>query len=130
MTRSVWKGPHIDLNIIRRFDELLSISLEQYFEQNNLIKPEIMSRKFLKQHSLEILLIAKQLTADEPIEVWSRRSYISSEFLGFHFLVYNGHVYQKIIVNEDMIGKKFGEFAATKRIGTKIHDVKKKKKKK
>jgi small subunit ribosomal protein S19 len=84
--------------------------------------------KILKQNKLEISLIAKQFSEENPIEVWSRRSVISPEFLGFSFLIYNGHIFQKIVVKNNMIGRKFGEFAATKRIGPNIHYPKKKKK--
>lgn len=127
MARSIWKSPYIDLNIIKRFDELLTISVEQYKYQHKL-KDEELTRIFLKQNKLDISYIAKKLSEEDPIEVWSRRSYISPEFLGFCFLVYNGHVFQKITVNNNMVGKKFGEFAATKRIGPNIHIQKKKKK--
>lgn len=127
MARSIWKSPYIDLNIIKRFDELLTISVEQYKYQHKL-KDEELTRIFLKQNKLDISFIAKKLSEEDPIEVWSRRSYISPEFLGFCFLVYNGHVFQKITVNNNMVGKKFGEFAATKRIGPNIHIQKKKKK--
>ena len=126
MSRSIWKSPYIDLNIIRRFDELILISIDQFKFQNKLEDHEL-TKRFLKQNKLEISLIAKKLSEEDPIEVWSRRSLISSEFVGFCFLVYNGHVFQKIIVKNNMVSKKFGEFAATKRIGPNIHSPKKKK---
>ena len=97
MARSIWKSPFIDLNIIRRFDELVSLSFEKFLVQQRL-QNEPLTKKFLKQHKLDISFIAKKLSEEEPIEVWSRRSHISPEFLGFCFLVYNGHVFQKIIV--------------------------------
>jgi small subunit ribosomal protein S19 len=128
MSRSAWKGPFIDLNIVRRFDELLSFSIDYFLVQNKLENVEL-SKKFLQENSVEILSIAKQFSDEEPIEVWSRRSFISPEFLGFCFLVYNGHVFQRIVVQNNMIGHKFGEFAVTKRIGPNIHIAKKKKKK-
>lgn len=127
MSRSIWKSPYIDLNIIKRFDELLTISVEHFKHQHKL-EDEELTKNFLKQNKLDISFIAKKLSEEDPIEVWSRRSYISPEFLGFCFLVYNGHVFQKITVNNNMVGKKFGEFAATKRIGPNIHIQKKKKK--
>lgn len=127
MSRSIWKSPYIDLNIIKRFDELLTISVEHFKHQHKL-EDEELTKNFLKQNKLDISFIAKKLSEEDPIEVWSRRSYISPEFLGFCFLVYNGHVFQKITVNNNMVGKKFGAFAATKRIGPNIHIQKKKKK--
>lgn len=128
MSRSVWKGPFIDVNLIRRFDELLFYAIERFRVQNKL-KVEDLTKKFLKEYNVEILNIAKQFSEDDPIEVWSRRSFISPEFLGFSFLVYNGHVSKKIVVKSNMLGRKFGEFAVTKRIGPNIHYPKKKKKK-
>lgn len=128
MARSIWKGPYIDLNIVRRFDELLSFSIEHFLVQNKM-ENDGLTKKFLQENSIEILALAKQFSEEEPIEVWSRRSVISSEFLGFCFLVYNGHVFQKLIIQNNMIGRKFGEFAVTKRIGPNIHLSKKKKKK-
>lgn len=128
MSRSVWKGPFIDVNLIRRFDELLSHAVERFRIQNKL-QVEDLTKKFLKEYNVEILNIAKQFSEEEPIEVWSRRSFISPEFLGFSFLVYNGHVFKKIVVKSNMLGRKFGEFAVTKRIGPNIHYPKKKKKK-
>lgn len=128
MTRSVWKMPYIDINVIKRFDELLLDAIEQFRSVNKIGESEI-TKRFLKQNKLEILFIAKQLSEEEPIEVWSRRSVISAEFLGFAFLVYNGRTFQKLVIKTNMVGKKFGEFATTKRIGPKIHELKKKKKK-
>lgn len=128
MTRSFWKSIYIDLNIIKRFDELILEAIEQ-FKSINKVGENDVTKRFLKQNRLEILLIAKQLSEEEPIEVWSRRSFVSAEFLGFSFLVYNGRTFQKVIVTNNMVGRKFGEFATTKRIGPKIHEPKKKKKK-
>lgn len=128
MSRSVWKGPFIDVNLIRRFDELLSHAVERFRIQNKL-QVEDLTKKFLREYNVEILNIAKQFSEEEPIEVWSRHSFISPEFLGFSFLVYNGHVFKKIVVKSNMLGRRFGEFAVTKRIGPNIHYPKKKKKK-
>jgi small subunit ribosomal protein S19 len=44
----------------------------------------------------------------------SRNSDIIPGFLGLTFYVYNGKSYDEIIVNEDMIGHKFGEFSFTR----------------
>jgi small subunit ribosomal protein S19 len=129
MTRSVWKFSNIDLNIIRRFDEIVAFAFLDFKEHYDL-KDVTLDKKFFKQNQMEILDKAKSYSEEEPIEVWSRRSVILPYFLGFTFLVYNGHVFQKILIKSNMLGKKFGEFAATKRIGPNIHSLKKKKKKK
>ena len=50
----------------------------------------------------------------KPIKTWSRRSTVVPEMLGLTFLVYNGRKHFSVFVNEDMIGHKLGEFAATR----------------
>ena len=127
MSRSSWKFFYVDVDIIKRFDELLSLAFFQFKEKYKIDSSEI-SRKFFKENILEISTIAKSLSEEEPIEVWSRNSVVLPEFQGFYFFVYNGHVLKKLLVKQEMIGKKFGEFAATKRIGPNIHYPRKKKK--
>ena len=51
---------------------------------------------------------------NEIIRIWSRRSTILPQFVGLTFGVYNGHKHIPVLVSEDMIGHKFGEFAPTR----------------
>ena len=48
------------------------------------------------------------------IKTWSRRSTILPQFVGLTFGVYNGQKFIPVLVNEDMIGHKFGEFVPTR----------------
>ena len=48
------------------------------------------------------------------IKTWSRRSTILPQFVGLTFGVYNGQKFIPVLVNEDMIGHKFGEFSPTR----------------
>ena len=48
---------------------------------------------------------------NEVIKTWSRRSTILPQFVGLTFGVYNGKKFVPVLVNEDMIGHKFGEFS-------------------
>ncbi len=50
----------------------------------------------------------------EVIKIWSRRSTILPQFVGLTFGVYNGHKHIPVLVSEEMIGHKFGEFAPTR----------------
>jgi len=50
----------------------------------------------------------------KPIKTWSRRSTILPEFVGFTFLVHNGKKFIPILVTENMVGHKLGEFAPTR----------------
>jgi small subunit ribosomal protein S19 len=50
----------------------------------------------------------------EIIKTWSRRSTILPQFVGLTFGVYNGQKHIPVLVNEDMVGHKFGEFSPTR----------------
>jgi len=48
------------------------------------------------------------------IKTWSRRSTILPQFVGLTFGVYNGQKFIPVLVNEDMIGHKLGEFSPSR----------------
>ncbi len=50
----------------------------------------------------------------EVIRTWSRRSTIMPQFVGLTFGVYNGHKFIPVLVTENMVGHRFGEFAPTR----------------
>ena len=50
----------------------------------------------------------------EMIKIWSRRSTILPQFVGLNFGVYNGQKHIPVLVTEEMVGHKFGEFAPTR----------------
>lgn len=49
------------------------------------------------------------------IKTWARASQISPEMVGFTFGVHNGKEHVEVLVSEDMVGHRFGEFAPTKK---------------
>lgn len=49
------------------------------------------------------------------IKVWQRASVISPEMLGFTFGVYNGKSHLEVLITEDMVGHRLGEFSPTKK---------------
>lgn len=51
---------------------------------------------------------------NQVIKTWSRRSTILPQFVGLTFGVYNGKKFIPVLVTEEMIGHKFGEFAPTR----------------
>jgi len=51
---------------------------------------------------------------NEVIRIWSRRSTILPQFVGLTFGVYNGHKFLPVLVTENMVGHKFGEFSPTR----------------
>lgn len=50
----------------------------------------------------------------EMIKIWSRRSTILPQFVGLTFGVYNGQKHIPVLVTEEMVGHKFGEFSPTR----------------
>jgi small subunit ribosomal protein S19 len=55
-----------------------------------------------------------RVAATSAIKTWSRRSTILPQFVGLTFGVYNGQKHIPVLVSEDMVGHKFGEFAPTR----------------
>ena len=51
---------------------------------------------------------------NEVIKIWSRRSTILPQFVGLTFGVHNGHKHMPVLITENMIGHKFGEFAPSR----------------
>ncbi len=49
------------------------------------------------------------------LKTWSRRSQISPNMVGFTFGVHNGKEHIEVLVSEDMVGHRFGEFSPTKK---------------
>ena len=57
---------------------------------------------------------AREATRNEVIKIWSRRSTILPQFVGLTFGVYNGQKHIPVMVTEEMVGHKFGEFSPTR----------------
>jgi len=50
----------------------------------------------------------------KPIKTWSRRSMILPDMVGLTIAVHNGRQHVPVLVNENMVGHKLGEFALTR----------------
>lgn len=57
---------------------------------------------------------ARNSGKNQVIQTWSRRSTILPQFAGLTFGVYNGKKFIPVLVSEEMIGHKFGEFSPTR----------------
>ena len=78
-----------------------------------------MARSVWKGPFVDGYLLKKAETSrasgrNEVIKTWSRRSTIIPQFVGLTFGVYNGHKFLPVLVTENMIGHKFGEFSPTR----------------
>jgi small subunit ribosomal protein S19 len=51
---------------------------------------------------------------NEVIRTWSRRSTILPQFVGLTFGVHNGRKFVPVLVTENMVGHKLGEFSPTR----------------
>jgi len=49
------------------------------------------------------------------VKTWSRASQIAPEMVGFRFGVHNGKQHIEILVTEEMVGHRLGEFSPTKK---------------
>ena len=57
---------------------------------------------------------AREKNSRQPIRTWSRRSTIMPEFIGLTIAVHNGRHHVPILITENMVGHKLGEFAPTR----------------
>jgi small subunit ribosomal protein S19 len=78
-----------------------------------------MSRSLYKGPYVDERLL-KKIAGKKPgeggvIKTWSRDSVIAPEMVGFTFGVHNGKEHIAVLVAEEMVGHKFGEFSPTKK---------------
>ena len=60
-------------------------------------------------------LVGKKPATTGTIRTWARRSQISPEMVGFTFGVHNGRIHIDVLVTEDMVGHRLGEFSPTRK---------------
>jgi len=69
---------------------------------------------FVDGYLLKKAEAARESGRSDVIRTWSRRSTILPQFVGLTFGVHNGHKFIPVLVTENMVGHKFGEFAPTR----------------
>jgi len=69
---------------------------------------------FVDHHLFKKVEAAVAANDRRPIKTWSRRSMIMPEMVGLTIAVHNGRQHVPVLVNEEMVGHKLGEFAATR----------------
>lgn len=69
---------------------------------------------FVDEKLFHKILAQEQRGVKDPIKTWARACTIVPEFVGHTFLVYNGKVFNRVFVTEEMVGHKLGEFSATR----------------
>ncbi len=69
---------------------------------------------FVDSHLVKKVEQAVAASSKKPIKTWSRRSMIVPDMVGLTIAVHNGRQHVPILVTENMVGHKLGEFAATR----------------
>ncbi len=69
---------------------------------------------FIDHHLIDKVNKAVEIKDRKPIKTWSRRSTIFPEMVGLTIAVHNGRQHVPVLVNENMVGHKLGEFALTR----------------
>jgi small subunit ribosomal protein S19 len=78
-----------------------------------------MPRSLKKGPFVDLSLLKKvkdtmKAGSKKPIKTWSRRSMIVPEMIGLTIAVHNGRNFMPILISENTVGHKLGEFAPTR----------------
>ncbi len=79
---------------------------------------------FIDHHLLDKVNKAKEANDRKPIKTWSRRSTVFPEMVGLTIAVHNGRQHVPVLINENMVGHKLGEFSLTRTFRGHIADKK------
>ena len=69
---------------------------------------------FVDTHLLKKVQEASASNSKRPIKTWSRRSMVVPDMVGLTIAVHNGRQHVPVLINENMVGHKLGEFASTR----------------
>ncbi len=69
---------------------------------------------FIDHHLAKKVDTALAANDRRPIKTWSRRSMIMPDMVGLTIAVHNGRQHVPVLINENMVGHKLGEFAPTR----------------
>ncbi|MDF1645165.1 MAG: 30S ribosomal protein S19 [Pseudomonadales bacterium] len=69
---------------------------------------------FIDLHLMKKVEVAVEKNDRKPIKTWSRRSMIFPDMVGLTIAIHNGRQHVPVLVSEDMVGHKLGEFAVTR----------------
>ena len=69
---------------------------------------------FIDHHLLKKVEDAVNTNNRKPIKTWSRRSMIIPDMLGLTIAIHNGKLHITVLISENMVGHKLGEFAPTR----------------
>jgi small subunit ribosomal protein S19 len=79
---------------------------------------------FVDLHLVKKVEKAVESNDKRPIKTWSRRSMVLPEMVGLTIAVHNGKQHVPVLINEEMVGHKLGEFALTRTFRGHVADKK------
>ena len=69
---------------------------------------------FVDHHLAKKVEAAVAQNIKRPIKTWSRRSMVLPEMVGLTIAIHNGRQHVPVLISENMVGHKLGEFAGTR----------------
>ena len=69
---------------------------------------------FIDGHLAKKVEAAAAIRDRKPIKTWSRRSTIFPDFIGLTIAIHNGKQHIPVLISENMVGHKLGEFSPTR----------------
>lgn len=69
---------------------------------------------FVDAHLMKKVIKAVEANDKKPIKTWSRRSMVLPDMIGLTFNVHNGRNFVPVVITENHVGYKLGEFAPTR----------------
>ena len=69
---------------------------------------------FVDHHLLSKVESAQASGNKRPIKTWSRRSMVLPDMVGLQIAIHNGRQHVPVLITENMVGHKLGEFAPTR----------------
>ena len=69
---------------------------------------------FIDAHLLAKVERARAENSRRPIKTWSRRSMVTPDMVGLTIAIHNGRQHMPVLISENMVGQKLGEFAPTR----------------
>lgn len=69
---------------------------------------------FIDNHLMKKVEKALEENSKKPIKTWSRRSMILPDMVGLTIAIHNGKQHVPVLISENMVGHKLGEFALTR----------------
>ncbi len=69
---------------------------------------------FIDHHLYQKVQNAVETNNKRPIKTWSRRSMVIPDMVGLTIAIHNGKQHVPVLINENMVGHKLGEFSLTR----------------